>query len=160
VRDMEAYRVSCPPIPTYDFVRWRAAAKAAKVATKAEKEAAKAPAVAPKTAKPPIKPKDLPEKIHDDSQGKHIINHNSYDPKKGRSTLAPNVEAQELLNGVRNGKYLPDGHELRNGHLTVDFGKVIGTYKKGEVSVPTTRGTIHAGEKGAHIVPAPPIKPK
>jgi len=60
---------------------------------------------------------------------------------------------------VRSEKYRMDGENGR-GMPTVNFGKKIGTYKKGEVSVPTMRGTIHYGKKGVHIVLAPPVKPK
>jgi hypothetical protein len=41
---------------------------------------------------------------------------------------------------------------------TVDFEEIIGIWKteKGLQELPTTRGTIHYGKKGAHIVPAKP----
>jgi tetratricopeptide (TPR) repeat protein len=41
---------------------------------------------------------------------------------------------------------------------TVDFGEYIGTWKSvdGKTQMPTTRGTIHYGKKGAHIVPSNP----
>ena len=41
---------------------------------------------------------------------------------------------------------------------TVDFGEYIGLWKSedGTMSLPTTRGTIHYGKKGAHIVPVHP----
>lgn len=42
---------------------------------------------------------------------------------------------------------------------TVDFGEQIGIWKSvdGITELPTTRGTIHYGKKGAHIVPVKPI---
>lgn len=41
---------------------------------------------------------------------------------------------------------------------TVDFGESIGIWKSvdGKIQIPTTRGTIHYGKKGAHIVPSNP----
>jgi hypothetical protein len=99
--------------------------------------------------------------IHPGQQGKHIPGHNNFDPAAGRSGLT-HPDPQTLLNkGAGTGTPL---NKLTPGTAgskeVVDFGEVIGIYYKNGVKVgPTTRGTIHYGAGGAHIVPAPPTPP-
>jgi RHS repeat-associated protein len=97
----------------------------------------------------------LPSKIHTGSQGKHIVGHNNYNPNLGKSILDAN--SQTLLDGVNLGKYSILRKNQNN--VIVDFGENIGTFfKNGKAVGPTQYGTIHYGNKGAHIVPANPIQ--
>ncbi|UXM94389.1 polymorphic toxin type 50 domain-containing protein [Bartonella sp. HY329] len=80
-------------------------------------------------SKPLFDPNNIPNKIHDGGQGKHVPRYNSY--TSFRSTIAPNVKPQELVDGIKSGKYIIMGM-ITGGMPIVDFGK-----------------------KGAHIVPTP-----
>jgi hypothetical protein len=71
----------------------------------------------------------------------------------GRSPLL--VDAQSLLDGVIAGKY-PILRLNPRGQPVVDFGEVIGI--DASSGNPTKYGTIHFGQKGAHIVPANPTQ--
>jgi tetratricopeptide (TPR) repeat protein len=96
-------------------------------------------------------------KILWDQQGKHIPwKHNFIE---GRS-IFEHANPQKLLDafagtGKRVGNVVPGSHGYRE---IVDFQEHIGIWKSddGILSLPTTRGTIHYGKKGAHIVPAEP----
>ena len=93
-------------------------------------------------------PKDLPTNIHMGQQGKHIRGHNNY--IEGRSYLIEGIGPGELLDGVHSGKYPIVGNGSR-GNPIVEFGRPIGVDgRTGEV---VTRGQIHYGKNGAHIVP-------
>jgi RHS repeat-associated protein len=95
----------------------------------------------------------VPRNIHDGQQGKHRETHNNYDPNRGRSVLTS--DPQTLLNEVHSGVHSVD--VMSANKATVDFGKAIGKYYDNGVLVgKTTRGTIHFGSQGAHIVPARP----
>jgi len=95
----------------------------------------------------------LPSNIHMGSQGKHIVGHNNF--MKGKSILDANP--QTLLDGVNAGKYSILRSNQNN--VIVDFGENIGTFfQNGKAIGPTRYGTIHYGNKGAHIVPANPLQ--
>ncbi|MDA1850416.1 polymorphic toxin type 50 domain-containing protein, partial [Bacillus cereus] len=67
-----------------------------------------------------------------------------------------NKIAQELLDKFAGkGQLLPNGKKER-----VDFGKTIGEYYDRDTGeyLETTRGMIHYGKDGAHIVPSEPLK--
>ncbi len=92
--------------------------------------------------------------LNRDSQGKHIPGHKNYQPDRGRSIFKGSLaDAQGLVEEFA-GKGTWHGEQRE----TVDFGKVIGTWvsQDGSERLPTTRGTIHYGKNGAHIVPSKP----
>ncbi|SDR45760.1 polymorphic toxin type 50 domain-containing protein [Pseudovibrio sp. Tun.PSC04-5.I4] len=98
-----------------------------------------------------------PPKIEEAKQGKHIPGHNNHTP--GRSEL-DDLDPQKLIDnhagkGEQVGK-LPVGEP--GSKERVDFGKVIGKYVDPITGdkVPTTKGIIHYGKKGVHIVPSRP----
>lgn len=91
-------------------------------------------------------------KINEGQQGKHIIGHNNY--IAGRSVLRMTIaHAQELVE-----KYGGTGEWKGANKESVNFHEVIGTYvsKEETIRIPTTRGIIHYGKQGCHIVPARP----
>ena len=91
-------------------------------------------------------------KLNSGSQGKHIVNHPNY--MEGRSILYGDIDdAQVLLN-----KYAGTGQKINEHKERVNFGKVIGVYINSETSeaFETTKGIIHYGDKGAHIIPSRP----
>ncbi|WIY59585.1 polymorphic toxin type 50 domain-containing protein [Bacillus arachidis] len=93
------------------------------------------------------------------AQEKHIPNAPNYKQEvangKNKSIFyGDNKTAQELLDKFAGkGLLLPDGKKER-----VDFGKPIGKYYDRDTGqyLETTRGMIHYGKDGAHIVPARP----
>lgn len=99
-------------------------------------------------------------KIHWGRQGKHLTNHNNYEPEKFRSILVHD-EPEKLLT-----KYAGKGiakNKMESGTVgyveRVDFEEVIGFYidtKNPTIKVPTTKGTIKYSKDGAHIVPSHP----
>ncbi|MCY9362618.1 T7SS effector LXG polymorphic toxin [Bacillus spizizenii] len=99
-----------------------------------------------------------PVKVKPGAQEKHILNTPNYKQEiangKNKSIFyGDNKTAQELLD-----KYAGKGDFLKNGRERVDFGKPIGKYydrNTGEY-VETTKGLIHYGRDGAHIVPSRP----
>ncbi|MGY2257821.1 hemagglutinin repeat-containing protein [Pseudomonas sp. SDO55104_S430] len=93
-------------------------------------------------------PTDLPTNIHMGQQGKHIKGHNNFE--EGRSYFNDGVDPAELLGGVHSGKYPVVGVGAR-GNPIVDFGRPIGV--DGRTGQSVTRGQIHYGKNGAHIVP-------
>lgn len=93
-------------------------------------------------------------KLHLGAQGKHIPGHNNYNPNLGRSIVHGGMaRAQRLIN-----EFAGTGAWHGTNKETVDFGIVIGTWVSpdGSRRLSTTRGTIHYGKHGAHIVPAAP----
>uniref|UniRef100_UPI001C90E852 hemagglutinin repeat-containing protein n=1 Tax=Rhizobium laguerreae TaxID=1076926 RepID=UPI001C90E852 len=97
-------------------------------------------------------------KIEEGKQGKHIPGHNNHTP--GRSEL-DDPDPQGLVDA-----HAGTGQQVGNipvgqpgSKERVDFGnKVIGKYVDpvtGE-KIPTTKGIIHYGSKGVHIVPSRP----
>lgn len=91
-------------------------------------------------------------KLHDGRQGKHIVGHNNY--VKGKSILRMSLKhAQQLTE-----RYAGTGLFIGNNKEVVDFHETIGIWisPNGKEKLPTTRGIIHYGNDGAHIVPAYP----
>ncbi|MGX9293164.1 polymorphic toxin type 50 domain-containing protein, partial [Bacillus sp. A015] len=104
----------------------------------------------------------FPAKIKPGAQEKHIPNTPNYKQEiangKNKSIFyGDNKTAQELLDKFSGkGQLLPNGKKER-----VDFGKPIGKYYDGRDTgeyLETTRGMIHYGKDGAHIVPSEPLK--
>ncbi len=91
-----------------------------------------------------------------DAHNKHILGHNDYD---GIRSIFTHAEPERLLEKFA-GKGLPKrGVAGENGFKeSIDFKEVIGIWKNknGTKTAPTTKGTVHYGKKGAHIVPADP----
>lgn len=93
--------------------------------------------------------------LHVDSQGKHIPGHKNYDPSKVKSVFQGSLShAQELID-----EYAGTGTWLDNNRERIDFGEFIGIWVSpdGTQRLPTTRGIIHHGKRGAHIVPSRPV---
>ena len=94
-------------------------------------------------------------KLNLGNQGKHIVGHAAYRPGLGKSILKMSiVEAQALVDQYAGtGEWKGDHKEI------IDFKRPIGTWihEGGTQRLETTRGTIHYGKKGCHIVPAQPI---
>ena len=93
-------------------------------------------------------PSDLPKTIHMGQQGKHIKGHSNF--IAGRSYFNDGIDPIELLNGVHSGKYPIVGAGAR-GNPIVDFGRPIGV--DGRTGMTVTKGQIHYGKNGVHIVP-------
>lgn len=92
--------------------------------------------------------------LHVGAQGKHIPGHRNFDPDKVRSVFHGSLSrAQELID-----RFAGTGTRLDNNRERVDFGELVGTWVSpdGTQRLPTTRGIIHYGKRGAHIVPARP----
>lgn len=96
----------------------------------------------------------LPTKLHEGAQGKHIPQHNNYDPSKERSIFHGSMKDAQRLIDKFAGTGQPTGHQRER----VDFGEIIGTYINSDTGkrFPTTQGIIHYGKHGAHIVPSKP----
>ncbi|MCB1181660.1 MAG: tetratricopeptide repeat protein [Chlamydiia bacterium] len=96
-------------------------------------------------------------KVHWGQQGKHIPSKHNYIP--GRSILEhpdPQKLIQNYAGGGRRVNHVLPG---KPGYKEiVDFEEHIGIWKSkdGISSLPTTRGTIHYGKNGCHIIPAEP----
>ena len=93
-------------------------------------------------------------RLHPGHHQKHFFDVNNKNFVKGKSILYISAEeAQELLN-----EFAGKGQMKGLCKEVVDFGKVIGedVDEVTGVGTPTTRGTIHYGKKGAHIVPTEP----
>nr|WGD94697.1 T7SS effector LXG polymorphic toxin [Bacillus subtilis] len=103
----------------------------------------------------------FPVKVKIGAQEKHIPNTPNYKQEiangKNKSIFyGDNKTAQELLDKFAGkGQLLPNGKKER-----VDFGKPIGKYYDRDTGeyIETTRGMIHYGKDGAHIVPSEPLK--
>ncbi|AZK47332.1 polymorphic toxin type 50 domain-containing protein [Paenibacillus lentus] len=103
----------------------------------------------------------FPVKVKPGAQEKHIPNTPNYKQEiangKNKSIFyGDNKTAQELLDEFAGkGQLLPNGNKER-----VDFGKPIGKYYDRDTGeyLETTRGMIHYGKDGAHIVPSEPLK--
>ena len=99
-----------------------------------------------------------PIKVKAGAQEKHIPDTPNYKQElangKNKSIFyGDNKIAQELLD-----KFAGKGELLKNGRERVDFGEPIGKYydrNTGEY-YETTKGLIHYGKDGAHIVPSRP----
>lgn len=96
--------------------------------------------------------------IHADRQGKHVVGHPNY--QVGKSILTY-PDPQELVN-----RFAGTGQQVGAMVLgspgskeRVDFGFVIGLWLSpaaGATPAQTTKGIIHYGIGGVHIVPARP----
>ncbi|MED4174575.1 polymorphic toxin type 50 domain-containing protein [Halalkalibacterium halodurans] len=101
----------------------------------------------------------FPVKVKPGAQEKHIPNTPNYKQEiangKNKSIFyGDNKTAQELLDKFAGkGQLLPNGKKER-----VDFGKPIGRYYDRDTGeyLETTKGLIHYGKEGAHIVPSRP----
>jgi len=96
-------------------------------------------------------------KIHAGQQGKHIRGHNNYVPRRRRSVLTK--DPSELARRAGTGHPVNKVPRGQPGFKErVDFGEVIGEYINPAtgIAVPTTKGIIHYGKNGIHIVPARP----
>jgi filamentous hemagglutinin len=87
-------------------------------------------------------------------QEKHFPGHNSYTPGRSTMTNDPSKLSQKAGTGKQIGKK-PIG--TPGSKERIDFGEKIGTYiDEAGNSSPTTKGILHYGKKGIHIVPARP----
>jgi filamentous hemagglutinin len=87
-------------------------------------------------------------------QEKHFPGHNSHTPGRSQVTADPEKLAAKAGTGQQVGK-VPVG--LPGSKERVDFGERIGTHiDPAGVSSPTTKGIIHHGKNGIHVVPAKP----
>jgi RHS repeat-associated protein len=100
-----------------------------------------------------------PDEIHQGQQGKHIPGHPNFEPARGRSELThPNPQSLldqysgtgQPIGGIPVGQ--PGSKER------VDFGQPIGIHSDQQTNTrtPTSKGIIHYGKNGAHIVPSRP----
>ncbi|MED3735888.1 polymorphic toxin type 50 domain-containing protein, partial [Virgibacillus pantothenticus] len=100
----------------------------------------------------------FPVKVKPGAQEKHIPNTPNYKQElangKNKSIFyGDNKTAQELLD-----KFAGKGTSINKNKERIDFGEPIGKYydrKTGEYRE-TTKGLIHYGKDGAHIVPSRP----
>ena len=95
-------------------------------------------------------------KIHEGQQGKHIPGHNNFVPSLGRSEV--HVPIESLLPRVGTGQPVKGTPGQPGYRERVDFGKPIGVHVDGPNGprTPTTKGIIHHGKNGVHIIPARP----
>ncbi|MGA4363869.1 polymorphic toxin type 50 domain-containing protein, partial [Pantoea ananatis] len=100
--------------------------------------------------------------INKGQQNKHIPGTNEYKTAAASSgsqrsilTADPKSLLPQLGTGQQVGKVVVG---LAGSKERIDFGKAIGTFvdKDTGLSVPTTKGIVHYGKDGAHIVPARP----
>ncbi len=95
-------------------------------------------------------------KYNYDSHNKHIFGHNDYD---GVRSIWNHKDPEGLLRRYAGTGRVERGNPGMPGYKeSVDFQEYIGIWKdlEGKIELPTTRGIIHYGKKGAHIVPANP----
>ncbi|MEK4522462.1 polymorphic toxin type 50 domain-containing protein [Psychrobacillus sp. FSL W7-1493] len=103
----------------------------------------------------------FPAKVKPGSQEKHIPNTPNYKQELANGKIksifyGDNKKAQVLLDKYAGkGQLLPNGKKER-----VDFSETIGKYYDVDTGeyLETTRGIIHYGKDGAHIVPSEPLK--
>ncbi|MDK2632979.1 hemagglutinin repeat-containing protein [Pantoea stewartii subsp. indologenes] len=100
--------------------------------------------------------------INQGQQNKHIPGTNEYktaaassDSRRSILTVDPKSLLPQLGTGQQVGKVEVG---LAGSKERIDFGTAIGNYvdKDTGLSVPTTKGIVHYGKDGAHIVPARP----
>lgn len=93
-------------------------------------------------------------RLNPNAQGKHIPSHKNYDKNQKRSIFKGSLEHAQALIESKGGA----GEWHSPNKETINFGETIGTWisSDGNTRLETTRGTIHYGKNGAHIVPAHP----
>lgn len=100
--------------------------------------------------------------INKGQQNKHVPGTNEYKTaaaSSGSQRSVLTVDPQSLLPQLGTGQQVGKVDVgLAGSKERVNFGKVIGNYvdKDTGLSVPTTKGIVHYGKDGAHIVPARP----
>jgi hypothetical protein len=135
----------------------RAAEEAAEKAAKeaAEKAAQEAAEQASRRAPVGSAARGAP-KLHIGQQGKHIPGYPNY--TTGRSVLR--ADPAKLAKRAGTGTPVNNVPRGQPGFRErVDFGEVIGDFVKdgvATVATPTTKGIIHYGKEGIHIVPSAP----
>ncbi len=92
-------------------------------------------------------------KVNMGQQGKHLIGHNNYIEGRSVLTADPAKLAQKAGTGTP-ANAAPRG--TPGFRERVDFGETIGDFVKDGVATPTSKGIIHHGKEGIHIVPAKP----
>lgn len=94
----------------------------------------------------------LPLDVNEGQQGKHMPGHHNF--IEGRSEFKGTMkDAQALINTFGG-----TGEMISVNKEAVDFGTVIGNWVDQDTGekYQTTRGIIHYGKRGAHIVPSNP----
>ncbi len=97
--------------------------------------------------------------IHADKQGKHVVGHKNYDPTSLKSIFSHHDPERLLRQHAGKGVPLMELEVGMGYKEALEFGEYIGEYHdiKGNLKIPTTRGTIHYYKNGgAHIAPAAP----
>lgn len=96
-----------------------------------------------------------PTNLEEGKQGKHMMSHPNY--QQGKSTLTISMKDLRRLAEQYSGKGQVIGNPEKSNREWVNFGKIIGFYidEKGN-KLPTTKGIIHHGKNGVHIVPSHP----
>ncbi|MBN1089203.1 polymorphic toxin type 50 domain-containing protein [Pantoea sp. 1B4] len=100
--------------------------------------------------------------INKGQQNKHILGTNEYKTAAASSGSQRSIltaDPQSLLPQLGKGQQVGKVEVgLAGSKERIDFGKAIGTFvdKDTGLSVSTTKGIVHYGKDGAHIVPARP----
>jgi len=95
-------------------------------------------------------------KYNFDSHNKHVLGHNDFVDGK---SIWDHKDPENLLKRFAGKGRAERGVPGLSGYKeTIDFQEYIGIWKNKDktIQLPTTRGTVHYGKKGAHIVPADP----
>lgn len=95
-------------------------------------------------------------KYNFNSHNKHILNHHHY---RAGNSIWEHKNPEGLLRHFAGTGIPTRGQPGIPGYKeTIDFKEYIGIWisQNGKIQLPTTRGTIHYGNKGAHIVPSDP----
>ena len=93
-----------------------------------------------------------PTNVHEANQAKHMPGETGF--IEGRSEFTGTMEdAQRLIS-----EFAGTGQRINDQKERVDFGEVIGNWVDQDTveKFPTTRGIIHYGKNGAHVVPSRP----
>ena len=95
-------------------------------------------------------------KYNFDHHNKYVFGHNNFIKTGSKWEYKDPEDLLKHFAGTGKPRRGKPGHP---GYKeTVDFGEHIGIWrnKGGTIELPTIRGTIHYGKKGAHIVPSNP----
>ena len=156
----EARRGSIAPRSWYNTIPEQPGEREA--ASEADAEATSTPRPETTPSTPEGAEPDRPRyTVHPGQQGKHQPGHNNHKPERGRSEMAPDVNAQELVDRFSHRGESANGISPGTpGSLErFDAGdQIIGVYRDSAGrSAPTTRGIIHYGSNGSvHVRPAAP----